>query len=222
MGPIESLVVTTAERTPLNRDRIAQAALGLVGREGLTALTMRRLGAELGVEAMSLYNHVTNKDDLLDAIVERVYAEVQLPAADLPWKDQARGVFRGFRQVGVEHPEAFALLTQRAAPSVESLRVLSRVFAIYRIAGLDDLQAWRAFQVSASYVVGFVATQQPSMAETAAPNGIDLSELTTGDPDLDLFGRMNGGENDDGFDAGVELLLSGFESLLHPILPQGE
>ena len=90
------------ERTPLNRDRIARAALGLVDSEGLAALTMRRLGSELGVEAMSLYNHVTNKDDLLDAIVDRVYAEVELPATDLPWKEQARGVFRGFRQVEVE------------------------------------------------------------------------------------------------------------------------
>ncbi|MCP4086004.1 MAG: TetR family transcriptional regulator [Actinomycetia bacterium] len=212
--------MTSAERAPLNRDRIAQAALGLVGREGLTALTMRRLGAELGVEAMSLYNHVTNKGDLLDAIVERVYAEVQLPAADLPWREQARGVFRGFRQVGVEHPEAFALLTQRAAPSVESLRVLSRVFAVYRIAGFDDLQAWRAFQVSASYVVGFVATQHGRMAETAAPNGIDLSDLATDDPDVALFGRMSGRGGDDDFDTGVELLLSGFESLLHPVPPR--
>lgn len=216
MGAVNSDVVTVTERTPLNRDRIARAALGLVDREGLAALTMRRLGSELGVEAMSLYNHVTNKDDLLDAIVDRVYGEVELPSRELPWKQQARGVFRGFRQVGVDHPEAFALLTQRAGPSVEALKVLSRVFAIYRQAGLSDLQAWRAFQVSASYVVGFVATQHGTMSETAQRNGIDLSELDTDDPDLNLFGQMNSRDEDDDFDAAVELLLSGFEAQLGP------
>ncbi|MCP5024696.1 MAG: TetR family transcriptional regulator [Actinomycetia bacterium] len=209
--------MTTTERPPLNRDRVARAALSLVDREGLAALTMRRLGSELGVEAMSLYNHVANKDDLLDAIVDRVYGEVELPALELPWKAQARGVFRGFRQVGVDHPEAFTLLTRRAAPSVEALRVLSRVFAIYRLAGLDDLQAWRAFQVSASYVVGFVSTQHGRLAATAERNGIDLGGLDTDDPDLNLFGRMSGRDSNDDFDAAVELLLAGFETQLSSV-----
>src|SRR6266540_6177235 len=89
----------------LSRERVLQAGLRLVDREGVDALTMRRLGKELGVEAMSLYGHVANKQDLLDGVVECVYAE--LPQCSLmsgPWHERLRSVAHRIRQVLLHHP----------------------------------------------------------------------------------------------------------------------
>ena len=74
----------------LSRERAIDAAVALADRDGLGALTMRRLAQELGVEAMSLYHHAANKDEILDAMVDRVFAEFDLPGAELPWKDATR------------------------------------------------------------------------------------------------------------------------------------
>jgi TetR/AcrR family transcriptional regulator, tetracycline repressor protein len=99
-------------RTPLTRERIVRAALALVDEAGLGALTMRRLGAELGVEAMSLYKHVAGKEAILDGIRELLIAEF---AATLPpgpatgWRDDLARFARAYRSVGRAHPEAFAL-----------------------------------------------------------------------------------------------------------------
>jgi AcrR family transcriptional regulator len=77
-------------RPRLSRQRVLDAALALADARGIDALSMRSLGAELGVEAMSLYHHVSNKDDLLAALVDRVFAEVELPADDDGWKEAMR------------------------------------------------------------------------------------------------------------------------------------
>src|SRR6187399_3364854 len=78
-------------RTPLTRDRVLRAAIALADETGLEALTMRKLGQQLGVEAMSLYNHVANKDDLLDGMIDIVFSEIDPPAAGGDWKAELRG-----------------------------------------------------------------------------------------------------------------------------------
>ena len=81
---------TAAIRTPLSRERVTTAALLLIDADGLDALSMRKLGAALGVEAMSLYNHVANKDDLLDGMVDLVVSEIDLPSDATDWKEAMR------------------------------------------------------------------------------------------------------------------------------------
>ena len=102
-------------RTPLNRERVLAAAVALADAEGLPALTMRRLAADLGVEAMSLYYHLPGKNGLLDGLVETVIAEAvgraSAPRAAVDWRDTLRGWFLAAREVMLRHPGK--LLTRR-------------------------------------------------------------------------------------------------------------
>jgi len=81
---------TAARREPLSRDQVLRAAVALADQGGIGALSMRKLGQVLGVEAMSLYNHVANKSDLLDGMIDIVFSEIGLPAGDTGWKPAMR------------------------------------------------------------------------------------------------------------------------------------
>src|SRR3712207_8923049 len=87
-----------AKRRPLSRRRVLEAAVRFADREGLEALSMRKLGADLGVEAMSLYNHVPNKDALLDGMVEVLLGELEVPSEKAGWEERVREAYRGFRR----------------------------------------------------------------------------------------------------------------------------
>ena len=92
----------TKPRAPLSRERVLRAAVALADENGIASLTMRKLGEAVGVEAMSLYNHVANKDDLLDGMIDVVFAEIDLPARDADWKTAMRQ--RGSRSAGSSPP----------------------------------------------------------------------------------------------------------------------
>src|SRR5918911_1159397 len=100
-------------RQPLSRRRVLEEAVRFVDREGLEALTMRKLGAELGVEAMSLYNHVPNKGALLDGMVEILLGELEIPPEEEGWESRVREAYRAFRRLAHEHPNVFPLLVVR-------------------------------------------------------------------------------------------------------------
>jgi len=103
--------LSTNTRTPLSRLRIAQAALAIVDRDGLDALSMRRLGAELGVEGMAIYRHFPNKAAVLAGIVEVLLAELVIPPpSDVPWQTVFREVSRAYRALLLRHPHAIPLL----------------------------------------------------------------------------------------------------------------
>ena len=96
-------------RVPLSRDRVLRAAMVLADEGGIESLSMRKLGQELGVEAMSLYNHVANKDDILNAIVEIVESEIELPSPGADWKAALRKTAISYHDVLVRHPWAASL-----------------------------------------------------------------------------------------------------------------
>ena len=127
--------MTMADRIPLSRERIITAAVAIVDAQGLEALSMRKLGASLGVEAMSLYNHVTNKDDVLDGVLDHVLREVPLPDPALAWDDQLSVV----RPPGVHRSQAEFL----AAHGIDELVAEGRRVWQER-AHLGDLEAIRA------------------------------------------------------------------------------
>lgn len=145
-----------ATRTPLSRDRILTAALALASAEGLEGLTMRRLAKSLGVEAMSLYNHVSNKTDLLNGIAEQVFAEVPPTDPDLPWQQRvpavARNVYRALRH----HPVVpLALVTDQANPtSIHVLRPLDDIVGGLYQAGFDDAAVRQFFGAVTSLIFG--------------------------------------------------------------------
>src|SRR6476469_1505374 len=110
--------MTMADRIPLSRERIIAAAVAIVDEHGLESLSMRKLGAALGVEAMSLYNHVDNKDDVLDGVLDHVLKEVPLPELDLAWEEQLRVLARGFRAAGLAHPGVLPMWGSRQIRTV--------------------------------------------------------------------------------------------------------
>src|SRR5713226_7581539 len=109
-------------RTPLSRERVLRAALALADTGGIDSLTMRKLGEELGVEAMSLYNHVANKDDILDGIVDLVFSEIELPSDQADWKTAMRRRAISAREALLRHPWATSLMQSRTRPGPATMR----------------------------------------------------------------------------------------------------
>src|SRR5260370_35624622 len=99
-----------ASRTPLNRDRVLQAALALADASGIESLSMRKLGQAVGVEAMSLYNHVPSKADLLDGLIDLVFSEIELPSGEAGWKTAMRERAIAIRAALALHPWAIGLM----------------------------------------------------------------------------------------------------------------
>ncbi len=165
---------TPADRPPLTRARALDAATALADAEGIAALTMRRLARELGVEAMSLYHHVANKDDILDGMVERVFAEIELPPTDLGWKEAMTRRTDSARAALVRHPWAVALVETRSAPGPATLRHHDAVLGCCRRAGFSVAMSAHAFSLIDSYLYGFVL-QEVSLP--FAPDD-DLTQVT--------------------------------------------
>ncbi|WP_328468416.1 TetR/AcrR family transcriptional regulator C-terminal domain-containing protein [Actinoplanes sp. NBC_00393] len=145
----------TATRSPLSRERVLNAALSLADEGGTDALTMRRLGQELGVEAMSLYRHVANKDAVLAGIVDLVIAEITLPPATEGWKPamRARGV--AAHEALLRHPWAPALLMSRTNTGPAMLRYIDFTLGVLRSAGFSWQLADYAWNTMDSYIYGF-------------------------------------------------------------------
>jgi AcrR family transcriptional regulator len=142
------------QREPLTRDRVLRAAVEVVDREGLEALSMRRLGEALGVEAMSLYRYVPSKAALLDGVHEAILAEVVVPERGRDWTVTVRAYARAFRAALVAHPNALAVFALRPAVTPASLEHVEAGLAVFRAAGFSIEAAVASFQVVVSFVIG--------------------------------------------------------------------
>ncbi len=164
-----------APRTRLSRDRVLRAAVALAETGGIEALTMRRLGQELRVEAMSLYRHVANKEDLLDGMVDVVFGEIELPQAGTDWRTAMRDRAISVRAALTRHPWATPLMQSRSTPGPATLRHHDAVIGALRAAGFPiDLVA-HAFSALDSYIYGFAMQQRSLPFET----GEETAELAT-------------------------------------------
>ena len=201
------------ERAPLSRQRIAERALVMIGEVGLPGLSMRKLGAELGVEAMSLYHYVSNKDDLLDAILDQLYDKIELPEElpDSDWEQAIRSALRSFHQVMLEHPGSLELFVNRPGRTMSAFRVLRWALERFKAAGLDVLQAGQAFQFCVSYVLGHAATEFGSMRQIRDGLVVDTSELV--DEDFALFINLSQQVSpDEIFHHGLDALVAGLRA----------
>ena len=150
-------------RERLTRERIVDAALRVMDDEGLDALTMRRVARELGVEAMSLYNHVRDKDDLLDGVRERILAGFPFPELDEDdWFETGRRIARAWRQLLKSHPDALELLAEKHAPptSTDALRPMELALEVLRNIGVPDCDAMKVFHAFGGYIQGFVMMER--------------------------------------------------------------
>ena len=147
---------------PLSRRRVLDAAVALADRDGVGALSMRKLALELGVEAMSLYHHVAGKDAILDGIVDVVFAEIELPSGDGGWKAAMRRRAIAAREALRRHPWATALMESRSTPGPANLRHHDAVLGVLRDAGFPVELAAHAYSLLDAYVYGF-ALQESSL-----------------------------------------------------------
>jgi AcrR family transcriptional regulator len=146
---------TTKKRAPLTRDRVLRAALELADEGGTPALTMQRIGRRLGVEAMSLYRHVRNKEDILDGIVDLVFAEIELPADRSNWRTVLRAQSISTRAALRRHPWAITLMESRMTPGPANLRTHEDTITVLLDAGCSAVTAVHAYNLVDSYVLGF-------------------------------------------------------------------
>jgi AcrR family transcriptional regulator len=171
---------TAKPRVPLSRERVLRAAVELADAGGgLGSLTMRRLGEVVGVEAMSLYNHVAGKGDLLDGMVDLVFSEIQLPSAGSDWRTAMRQRAISARHVLSRHPWAIGLMESRTSPGPATLRHHDAVLGILRQGGLSVELAAHAFSVLDSYIYGF-ALQEASLPFDTAEETAEVAQLILG------------------------------------------
>jgi AcrR family transcriptional regulator len=173
------MAVTTPERrrpgrpARLSRELVLQASLAIADADGLAALTMQRVGRALGAEPMSLYRHVRNKDDLLDGVIDLIYAEIAVPAPDEAWHPAMRRRAVSAREVLRRHPWAVALMESRARPGQANLAHHEAVVANLIGAGFTAASATRAYNLIDSFVYGF--TLQEAALPFSSPE--ELAEM---------------------------------------------
>jgi AcrR family transcriptional regulator len=161
-------------RTPLSRDRVLRAAVAFADERGVAALSMRKLGEALGVEAMSLYNHVANKNDLLDGMVDVVFSEIEVPEQTADWRGSMRRRGLSMRDALHRHRWAIGLMESRTAPGPATLRHHDAVLGSLRAGGFSVEMAAHAFSALDSYIYGF-ALQEASLPFESAEETVELA-----------------------------------------------
>jgi AcrR family transcriptional regulator len=182
---------------------ILDAAIQLLDRDGIEALSMRRLGAALGVEAMSLYNHVPSKAALLDGIHERIMLMLELPAHARSWQAFVRHQAHALHRALLAHPHAIQLFATRPAATPAEFERLHRYLEVLLRAGFTGTQALSIVQLVAQLVVGhamWTTSVEVVAIEVIAPPAITRA-LEKWDPDREL-------------ELGIDAMIAGFEQLV--------
>jgi AcrR family transcriptional regulator len=210
-----------AYRAPLNRDLVLRAAVTLADAGGISSLTMRRLGEALGVEAMSLYNHIASKNDLLDGMIDIVFGEIDLPSGDGGWRAAMRRRAVSARQVLRRHPWAIGLMESRTSPGPATLQHHDAVLGCLRQGGFPVELTAHAYSLLDSYIYGF-ALQEASLpfgtGEEAAQVAQDMSShFASGQyPYLTEMAMAHvvapGYSYGDEFEIGLDLILDGLQA----------
>ncbi|MDP9073860.1 MAG: TetR/AcrR family transcriptional regulator C-terminal domain-containing protein [Actinomycetota bacterium] len=207
----------TEPRSPLSSERVRRAAVAFADEHEIASLSMRKLGEVLGVEAMSLYNHVANKDELLDGMVDLVFSEIDLPAGGADWKAAMRERAQSARQALGRHPWAIALMSTRTSPGPATLRHHDAVIGNLRAAGFSVAMAAHAFSALDSYIYGF-ALQEATLPlgdteeETAEVARTMMAQVPADEyPHLTEFILHPGNDYGDEFEFGLDLILDGLE-----------
>ena len=206
----------TQTRQPLSRDRILRAALAIVDREGLDSISMRRIGEELGVEAMSLYNHVENKAAMLDGVFELVLAEQPRPKkASGAWKTTLRDRACAFRAVLRAHPNALPLFAMRPAVTPASIAHVEGALEVLRRAGFPIDDAISAMQVLSAYVVGHtVAAFSPRKPDEESSPSYERLDEASFPRVVEAARALAAHDLEQEFELGLDALLDGLDARL--------
>ncbi|MFW7377522.1 MAG: TetR/AcrR family transcriptional regulator [Oligoflexus sp.] len=162
-------------RKPLSKEQLFRTAVLLADKEGVAALSMRKIAKKLGVEAMSLYHHVKNKDEILDGMVDFVFSEIDLPSSKANWKAAMHQRALSTREALSRHPWSIGLMDSRANPGPATLRHHDSVIGCLRRAGFSIAMTAHAFSLLDSYIYGFVL-QELSLPLNQAEDIPELAE----------------------------------------------
>ena len=209
----------TSPPAPLSRERILQAALRLADEGGIESLSMRKLAQELGVKAMSLYNHVANKDDMLDSIVDIVVSEIEVPSLEIDWKTAMRRQATSAHEMLLRHPWSTMPIVSRVNVGPAMLRYVDATLGCLREAGFSFEMADHAWNAIDSHIYGFTLLElnfpfEAAEYSEAAKHGLSLisadkypylNRLT-----LHVMEGSYDGIHD--FEFGLELILNGLDS----------
>lgn len=213
-------------QAPLTRSEIVAAALRVVDAEGLGALSMRRLGDELGVRAMAVYRHVRDKDQLLDLLIEGVLRDIEPPPPSGDWREDAASIARATRAGMMRHRHALILLASRPWVGPAGLSGVDRTLGVFRGAGLPDRLAVYAQFALGNFVTGFCAWEAANLgapSENTAARARVLARYQEFVATLpsDRFPNLTAvapvlvaGSLDDRFEVGLGFVLDGIEAAL--------
>ena len=212
---------TRGQRAGLTRQVVLEAALALADREGLKALSMRRLGAELGVEAMTLYHHVSSKDALLDGVVEQIFTEVVPPLFHgASWRADLRDYAHALRATLLAHPNVVPLVVSRPATTPQNLSFMESALASLQTAGFPLGRALDVLYAVSGFVVGHIATVPDGAGEHQRTATDPLHPLLDLDPEefplLAEAARTERPGPDSRFDFALDAMLSGFDAARRP------
>ena len=178
---------TAAHRAPLSRERVLAAAVALADQGGISSVSMRKLGEALGVEAMSLYNHVASKSDLIDGMIDIVFGEIDLPsgAGDGDWRAAMRRRAISARQTLRRHPWAIGLMESRSSPGPATLQHHDAVLGCLRRTGFSVELTAHAYALLDSYIYGF------ALQEASLPFGTpeETAQVTQ-----EIYGQFSAGQ----------------------------
>jgi AcrR family transcriptional regulator len=220
-----STLGTPARRAPLTEERVLAAALKLADAGGLEALSMRKLGQALGVEAMAVYYHFANKERVLDGIVDLVFGEIELPVVGADWKTAMRRRAISVRDALLRHRWAIGLMESRTNPGPANLRHHDAVIGCLRAAGFDMAAVATAYSLLDAYIYGFAMTKMnlpfedtsdivemsESMLAPFAPGEYqNLADFIT------EHAMQPGYDFADEFEVGLDVILDGLERLRDP------
>lgn len=207
------------QRVPLTRERVLREALRIADEGGIGALSMRRLGQLLDVEAMSLYKHVTDKEDLLDGVADLVMAEIEPPAIDSDWRAAIRRSAVSVHDALRRHPWAGPVIESRLRPGPARLRYLDAVIGVLRSAGFSLPMVANAFMALDSHIYGFTMQEQnvPFALEEAPQVVAMLARTIFADyPNVFAMAELAAAHGESmrvDFEFGLDMILDGLERL---------
>jgi AcrR family transcriptional regulator len=211
-------------RAQLTRQQVVTAAIELADRAGIDSISMRRLAQELGIEAMSLYTHVRNKEDLLDGIADAVIGAIPADTGAAGWRTSLRQMALAARGVMLRHPWAPRAIETRAAPGPAALTYINTILGILREGGFSIAQTHRALHILGSRLLGFTqelfddsadADQQaaptlPPGFAAAFPHAAEMALAVT------HGGALGPCDDDSEFEFALDFILDGLDRLRRP------
>lgn len=213
-----------AERTPLSREKIVEAAVSLADEIGFESWSMRKLAEHLGAAPMALYRHVTSKEDLLDGMIDVVFREIDVPSGQSDWKAEMRQRASETRAALSRHRWANGLMESRTNPGPANARYHDAYMGCLREAGFPFREAVHAYNAVQSYTYGF-ALQEKHLSFETAEESVDVARATIEDHAAEYpylaevlaeFTRSGGYDYDEEFEIALDLILDSIERLKAP------